>query len=262
MHRNVSVAVPTRHRIALINRFVETFHDNTPSRGNVRPYLTIMYDSPSAPGSSELRFDYPLKTKLQEITVWKKSSLTELWNLGIMTAPTDWVLLCNDDIVFKPGWLEYLEEQIASGKYLQINLGHYGAFCVHKSLILKVGWHDERYRGGGYEDIDWQLRLYEAGLKDKVDNSHTFYENKPGHDVGHFIDHLKPVGVEGWQGENNQKWICQKWARPRPANWNDYPSRRVERVIDWHPMYTNEYVRKFGFQPTWPKPHNGIEVFP
>lgn len=246
MHRDISVAVPTRHRVQCIDKFVKTFHKNTDSRGHIRPYLTILYDSPKAAGSSHLRFDYPLKTKMQEIIVWNKSSLTELWNMGIMTAPTDWVLLCNDDIIFKPGWLEYLEEAIASGKYLQINLGHYGAFCIHKSLILKVGWHDERYRGGGYEDIDWQLRLNEAGVKNKVDNSHTFYENKPGHDVGHFIDHFKSGSNEGWQGENNQRWICGKWNRPTPARWNDIPSIRAVNNIDWHPSYTKRYEEKFG----------------
>lgn len=244
MHDTISVAVPTRHRVKCINRFVESFQDNTPT-GHRRPYLTILYDAPKAPGASELTFKYPHKTRMQEVTVWEKSSLTELWNLGILTAPTDWVLLCNDDIVFKPGWLEYLEEQIATGKYDQINLGHYGAFCMHKSLVLKIGWHDERYRGGGYEDIDWQLRIAEAGLKDRVDNSHTFYKNVPGHDIGAFIDHFKDGKNEGWQGENNQGWICSKWSRPTPSQWNRIPSVRAVNNIDWHPSYTKRYEKRY-----------------
>ena len=74
------------------------------------------------------------------------------------------MLICNDDGGFQKGWLEYLEKQIATGSFLQINLLHYGGMCIHKSLIPQIGWFDERFHGGGYEDIDWQLRISEAGL--------------------------------------------------------------------------------------------------
>ena len=260
MHDLISVAVPTRHRPQCMKRFFESYQAATPGIASSNPHITVLLDAPN-----DICFPdtWGVNASMQKIEIYEKSSLTELWNWGIITAPTDWVLLCNDDIVFKPGWLQYLEQQIHNTDALQINLGHYGAFCMHKSLVLRIGWHDERYMGGGYEDIDWQLRIAEAGLKDRVDNSHTFYENRPGHDVGHFIDHFKSSSNEGWQGRNNSRWICMKWSRRAPAAWNRAPSIRTVAEPDWHPAYTFRYVERFNMRAEFADigPHNR-EVYP
>lgn len=235
MHSEISVAVPTRHRPHIIDRFVSTFYSSE-LRADI-PHLTIFYDAPKKtsivnnPGAAT------------EIHLSEKSSLTELWNLSIILAPTDWVLVCNDDIEFKSGWLGYLEETIKTGAYDLIHLFHYGAFCIHKSLILKVGWFDERFRGGSYEDNDYQLRIMEAGLKDRVDRSHDFIRKEGKREVGHFIDHTKYVHMgEGWQGCNNSQWIASKWGN---MNWSR-PSYRQTPEVDWHPTMTRKYSEKFG----------------
>lgn len=205
------------------------------------PQMTVIYDAPDRPEDTFLREIGGRFRK--EIYNPDKSSLTELWNQCIIMSPTDWVLVCNDDIEFKPGWLEYLEEQIDSGCYDLIHLFHYGAFCIHKYMMLKVGWFDERFRGGGYEDNDYQLRIYEAGLKDRVDRSHDFIRRDGAREVGHFIDHTKYVhNGEGWQGCNNAQWIQAKWAN---MNWRR-PSIRQAPEIDWHPSVTKKYTDKYG----------------
>jgi len=168
-----------------------------------------------------------------------KSSLTELWNYCLIFAPTDWVLICNDDAVFKPGWLDHLEKQIASGKYWQVNLLHYGGMCLHKSMVLRLGWFDETFRGGGYEDIDWQLRIKESGIKGQIEQKHNWK----------FMDHHVTT-TKKWRGLNNSQWISEKWGRA--GNWK-LPSYRKRPEVDWHPTYTKKYEQKFGLKSRIPE---------
>jgi hypothetical protein len=214
------------------------------------PSLTIIHDSPD-----ELYYDQSVYEgdlgdipTMRDVVLPEKSSLTELWNWCIMLAPTDWVLICNDDTTFNPGWVEYLEEQIATDKYDMIHLFHYGGMCIHKRLILKMGWFDENFRGGGFEDIDYQLRISEAGLKDRIDRSHDFLRKEGTVEIGHFMNHHRDVQANGsWSGENNADYMCQKWARRSPYDYTK-PSCRQYREKNWHPMYTRRYEEKYGLR--------------
>lgn len=251
-HQLISVAVPTRNRVTVINDFVKSFANSINPKVDgytktyVMPELHIIYDAPDKM-SHYCGFDMtPTET-----TNVDKSSLTELWNQAIISSPTDWVLVCNDDITFNKGWVEYLEGQIETGKYLLIHLFHYGAFCIHKSLILEIGWFDENFRGGGFEDVDHMLRMSEAGLKDLVDRSHDFIRVDNDVEIGHFINHhkaqLHKQGITkgtGWDGKNNGTYIMEKWGRKDNTNWR-IPSFRQSLEVDWHPSVTKKYAEKF-----------------
>lgn len=261
MHPLISVAVATRHRPGILESFITTYGrslwksvEKDPT--NRTPCLTVLHDSPAG-----LTLDSAVALAddwhgLFNRSVWlpDKSSMTELWNMAIILSPTDWVLVCNDDIEFKPGWLEYLENTIATGKYDLIHLFHYGAFCIHKSMVLSIGWFDERFRFAGFEDNDFQLRISEAGIKDRVDRSHDFIRRDGGREVGHFVDHTKYVHNQhcSWGG-SNEPWFKAKWGRESEqfVDWRS-PFTRNAKEIDWHPIYSHKYRVKFGINtPPW-----------
>lgn len=252
MHSIISVAVATRHRWPCIKTFVDSFIDTTESFN--RPALTVIHDSPEQSWEDQtveqtdfLSESFP-ENYIRSVLVPEKSSLTELWNWCVMLAPTDWVLICNDDVTFNPGWVEYLEEQIVTDKYDMIHLFHYGAMCLHKRLILKCGWFDENFRGGGFEDVSHQLRISEAGLKDRVDRSHDFIRKEGNVEIGHFMNHHRDVQANGsWNGKNNADYMCEKWGRKSPYDYR-IPSFRKRREIDWHPAYTKKYEHKYGIK--------------
>jgi len=251
MHKDISVAVASRHRPKALTEFVKTFWETVDPLERERiPHLQVIYDKPEQPSE----FTWPkgawihMQHTTSHIALSEKGGLAELWNWCIMLAPTDWVLICNDDVTFNEGWLDYLEETIATGKYDLIHLFHYGAMCIHKSLILKLGWFDENFRGGGFEDIDYQLRISEAGLKDRVDRSHDFIRKEGKVEVGHFINHIRDVAANGsWSGENNAEYMCEKWSRRSPYNYK-IPSFRAFTETDWHPSYRRKYEEKFGMK--------------
>lgn len=258
MHRDISVAVPTRHRKNALFNFVRSFLKTTKGSLN-RPQLNILHDSPKCfenHNSVKTADAFADLDNVRSIILPDKSGLAELWNWCVIMAPTDWVLICNDDIVFKKGWLQYLERKIKEG-FLQINIGHYGAFCLHKSLILKLGWFDNRFLGGGFEDVSHQLRISEAGLKDYVDISNDFKKCVNGIDYGPYVDHKKSSDNFGWNGMNNAEWFIEKWGRSTPWNLN-IPSYRKYEEIDWYPSHTLKYTEKFDIQPEFHrfKPNN------
>lgn len=232
---NLTIAVPTRDRASRLKDFVRTFMETT-DNGN-RPQLLIVHDSPTKEESICISRQAQSVIGANTIIIPEKSSLTELWNHCIMFTNTDWVLVCNDDAQFHGGWLEYLQQHLNTNQFDQINLLHYGGFCIHKRFILKVGWFDERFRGGGFEDIDHQLRVNESNYKDLVDRSQDFK----------LMSHHKFSDGTDWHGLNNDQWILQKWGRRDLWNWK-IPSFRKHGEIDWHPAYTIRYEEKYNMK--------------
>lgn len=253
MHPQVSVGVYSRHRPHILKPFIESFLDTMSQRAD-RPTLTVLHDAPEklyrdeAVNLVDSYINY--RQNVRSVVIPDKSGLTKLLNLSIILAPTDWVLLCNDDMTFNPGWLDYLDKKIVEGQHKLITLFSYGAICFHKSMILQVGWFDERFQAGGYEDNDYQLRVQEAGLKHLVDMSHDFIRREGNVEVGHFVNHNKYVwrDVNGWVGDNSI-WCRQKWGN---LNWSK-PSYRQVVDVDWYPWYTSKYEKMFNMPCSWPE---------
>jgi glycosyltransferase involved in cell wall biosynthesis len=274
MNQNISIAFPTRNRLNKVNRFLESIVRTT--HQNNRPFILAVSDSPPNAIEPSYLIQMFLFGGLREFNVianLTKKGLAALWNDCVINSPTDWVLICNDDIVLKPGWMEFLENQISSQKYEQIIIAHYGGMCLHKSLILKMGWFDENFLGGGFEDIDWQLRLSEGGLKELVDISSDFtgstvIDRPRGwcHDFGPFAEHFKINEIiegktTGWNGENNEEYMKLKWGRQEVTDWKS-PSVRKIKEIDWHPFYTKHYEKRFSRPASFIKELNSKEVYP
>lgn len=245
MHSKISVAVPSRHRWPCLNGFLESFLATTKESG--RPVLTVLHDSPESYDDSMRICDKNSSLYLRSLWLPEKSGLAELWNWSVMTAPTEWVLICNDDITFNPGWVEYLDEMINSGKYILIHLFHYGAMCLSKQFILEHGWFDERFHFAGYEDNDSQLRISEANLKQYIDKSHDFIRKENNVEIGHYVNHLKYVyNAPGWIGGSNEPWFIKKWKTQDGVNFT-----RMAPEIDWHPKYTMKYSARYNLYPKW-----------
>lgn len=86
-------------------------------------------------------------------------SFSELVNTAINESEHDIVVLINDKVMPKPGDLKRMITLLSAG-FGYVGLYSVGFCALTKSLIKKIGWFDERYIGGGYEDDDFLLRLY------------------------------------------------------------------------------------------------------
>ena len=102
---------------------------------------------------------------------------------------------------------------------------------MHKSMVLKVGWFDERFLGGGYEDVDYQYRIAEIDRYDLVDKSA---------DMKKIIHGRHTMGTDDrghWDGRNNDQWWVEKWSKASNTDFSSACVRSVDE-IDWYPSET------------------------
>jgi len=77
-----------------------------------------------------------------------------------------WTILTQDDIAFDADWLAKLDAAIREHpNALHINMAYptnsYSCMAIHRDLVRKIGWWDERFTGMFFEDDDWHMRLCE-----------------------------------------------------------------------------------------------------
>ncbi len=96
-------------------------------------------------------------------------SYSQLINDAIVTSPTEFVILVNDRCLPTVEQAEKIINQLENGFAcaMQWNVGFMG---LSKELIRKIGWWDQRYTNGGWEDRDWVFRL--------IGNNLAFYESQ------------------------------------------------------------------------------------
>ena len=90
-------------------------------------------------------------------------SYSQLINHSIVTSPTEWVVLINDRTSPTVDEIKKMLHLLETGMscVLLYNVGFMG---FAKELIRKIGWWDERFIHGGWEDRDWVWRIYMADL--------------------------------------------------------------------------------------------------
>ena len=90
-------------------------------------------------------------------------SYAKIMNDVIMSCPTELVLVCNDKGRPKPEHIEKVIRLLNEG-YGMVWLHPCGFGGFYKDVIRKIGFYDERYSDGNYEDCDIQRRIYEADI--------------------------------------------------------------------------------------------------
>jgi GT2 family glycosyltransferase len=96
-------------------------------------------------------------------------SFSKLINDCIVSSKCEYIIICSDKA--RPGStvIEKILTMLDNGWGL-VAPYRFGFFGFKKDLIRKIGFFDERYIGGGYEDNDIILRLKEANI--------SYYENE------------------------------------------------------------------------------------
>lgn len=90
-------------------------------------------------------------------------SYSELINHSVATTDDEWIILINDrthPTIYEVEKMLYLLEN----GYACVLLYAVGFMGFSKELIRKIGWWDQRFIYGGWEDRDWIYRLKKANL--------------------------------------------------------------------------------------------------
>tara|TARA_R110000751_G_scaffold258945_1_gene358307 strand:+ start:114 stop:857 length:744 start_codon:yes stop_codon:yes gene_type:complete len=125
-------------------------------------------------------------------------SYSELINDTVATSKDEFIVFVNDRCFPTADegrkMLNHLQEGYAASFLYSV-----GYMAFSKELVRKIGWWDQRFLNGGWEDRDWIIRLAEANLK--------IYESQES-DYSH--DWKSPLQVEDYCALStphfNNKW--------------------------------------------------------
>jgi hypothetical protein len=138
-------------------------------------------------------------------------SYSELVNDAIASSPTEIMVFLNDRVMPKVQDVEHMLWLLDNG-YAAASKWSVAYIAYTKELIREIGWWDERYIGGGFEDDDFVLKLRLHNL--------AYYESEEGEYDQSWKSPLRPDG--GDKCAKSEPWFRQKWR---------YSTEEVRRVL-------------------------------
>ena len=133
------------------------------------------------------------------------SSYSEMLNSAINDSKTNVVVLVNDKVLPSSGELTRMISLLDLG-FGYVGLYSIGFCAVTKDLIQKIGWLDERFLGGGYEDDDFllRLRLNNIAIYDSHESNYNYMSKPSKQSVSVPLSKSEPHFLEKWKLNQNR----------------------------------------------------------
>ncbi len=177
-----TIAFPCRNRINLANEAIALMikHSDYP--------IKIVDDHSNQPDGEYLKHDRVVVTYNT-----KKQGLTALFNQCIKLSSTEYVILGCDKIRVQPQDFAIIEQKLREG-FACVATYMLGFFGFSKHLTTKIGFFDEGFTAGGFEDTDWMNKLF-------VEDLALYFSKETGY---------KQVG-SGWTSGSNAAHYHSIW---------------------------------------------------
>lgn len=194
-------------------------------------------------------------------------SYSQLINDSIITSPTEHIILINDRTHPKPHEVRHILELLDQG-FAAATKYSVGFLGVTKQLFRTIGWWDERYIGGGFEDDEFVLRLRAANL--------AYYESLEGEYDMDWKSPLRPAGGDACAKSEpffHQKWRVEPYRISQVIPDESYPHydaqigpERRDIVASWLPWSASKVGIAFYQRPDqgpsrthWFRTREGVE---
>ncbi len=134
-------------------------------------------------------------------------SFAKLINDCIRFAKNEIIIIANDKVRPENHHIKKMISLLKRGFGL-VGMYHFGFFGMKKELIRHIGWFDERYIGGNYEDVDFGRRLLEANIAVYISDEVEYEFKKSSWDSSQAVE---------WY---DKKWYQteESWGRKLPEN--------------------------------------------
>ncbi|GEM_PF-887760 len=231
----VSVVIPVFNQIEYTKKCLESL-----LRDRDRPsYEIIVIDNGSIDGTREYLESMTdslrgTRDVFKPIFNAENEGVAPAWNKGLKNANGEYIAILNNDIVVSNGWMRSLlwaMEQFKLGlispfaevggqigydfearaeRFTRRNFSKlwadydFCAFVLTRRTFDKIGYFDEGYRVGGYEDTDYAHRLKRAGVSYAVSGA-AFIHHFGSRTLGEF----KMRGDQ--HAPHNLSYFVEKW---------------------------------------------------
>jgi len=227
----ISIIVPLYNQLAYTKGCLEGL------RRTVQPDTeVILVDNASSDGTAEF---LTTLTGVQVIANRENRGCAGAWNQGVRAAAGEWLVILNNDVILSAGWLDgllgaaarwgldVLTPAIREGEYnydiesyareltgsmqnvLRRGKANGVCFMVNRRVFESVGYFDENFRVGQYEDADFFLRARIAGFHlGTVGGSFLHHYGSVTQDALKKARDPKPYAIE------NKAYFIRKWKLP------------------------------------------------
>jgi GT2 family glycosyltransferase len=183
---DISIVIPVFNQLHFTKICLKSLRETVPSTAQI-----VVIDNGSTDGTAEYLAAY---SNITVITNTKNLGCAVAWNQGVKAARKAWIIIMNNDIVTSPNWLEGLfdfvrEENMDivspafregeynydiveySKDYIQrmhsvarMGIAQGICFMVRWRVFEQIGFFDENFRIGQFEDADFFRRARLAGF--------------------------------------------------------------------------------------------------
>lgn len=126
-------------------------------------------------------------------------SFAKLINDCIVRCPTERLIICSDKVLPSPDHIDRMMGFLDEG-YALVGLYYFACFGFPKELVRRIGFLDERFVGGEFEDADYMLRMREANLAYRL-SKEVPYQYMPS----------------SWNNSRSRAHFVRKWGALHPA---------------------------------------------
>lgn len=177
--------------------------------------------------------DIELPPNAQVIHIGHNLGVAASWNLVVKATPmADWWCIVNNDIEFASGDLGRLAAQVKADPGAFSFLATPSAFGLTPQVMGKVGWFDENFVPGYFEDNDYVRRCLLADVRCvalpasyRHDTSATIASDQ------------KVMSENGRTFPLNQSYYLSKWGGPPGGERFNTPFDAGGDVRDWSLRY-------------------------
>lgn len=107
----------------------------------------------------------PVEAREHAVGYGPTDSIAWLRNRLFRKCKTRFLVSFDDDLIVKPGWLDYLLA-LQNSCYAHGVINNFASYLIDTTVVKRIGWFDERFlRTHGYEDNDFLTRMNEARLR-------------------------------------------------------------------------------------------------
>lgn len=131
------------------------------------------------------------------------------WNLGVKLFSLDpYWLIVSDDIVFSPGTLEQLHNELSAERlFISDVFPHWQVIGLGRDVVVKAGLFDEAIYPANWEDDEYEWRCKAFGIDiERISFNHVHYEHSTVRST------TKIIGRNLVTYESNKKYFENKKA--------------------------------------------------
>lgn len=134
-------------------------------------------------------------------------TFSKLVNDAVRSSLTETVIIMSDKVLPTQEHIQKVLELLDRG-YGFVSLSRFAFFGFRKELLRQIGFFDERYLGGGWEDYDFSIRLVEHNIASYITEELAYQD-----------------GPSIWDRQRAHKhWVC-KW-----TFWQ-FPDNRPIKIV-------------------------------